>query len=297
MKAKKCGLKLNEQKEELDNFSTALFPCAIYDNELSFEQEIPWHWHDVIELIIVKKGILKLCCGEEVQIIHAHEGAFINANVLHSAYTYTSEGCEFDSLLFHIGLFSTTLDNYAQQTFIEPLIQSSLKCVVLSTMIPWQQEALQCVKKAFDYYEQEPFGYELYIRARCLDFWFFMCNNHVFTRNHDTHNQDVATQRIKGMMSYIHLYFHSNITLKDIATSVSISEREALRCFKKTIGITPIQYLMKYRMITAERRLEETDDSVTQIASECGFDSPSYFTYLFKRATNYTPRVYRNLKK
>lgn len=296
MKAKKCGLKINEQREEIDNFATALFPCAIYDNDLSFGNEIPWHWHDVIELIIVNKGTLQLCCGEEVQLIHTHDGAFINANVLHRAHAYQGESCEFDSLLFHQSLFSTTLDRFAQQSFIEPLIHSSLCCIVLTKHIPWQQEALDCIKKAFDCVEQEAFAHELYLRARCLDLWYLLSNNIHSIKKNEAMNQSINTQRIKSMMSYIHQQYRTNLALCDIAACVSISEREALRCFKKTLGITPIQYLMKYRIICAQRQLEETSSAVTQIASECGFDSPSYFTYLFKRATSFTPVAYRKLK-
>lgn len=98
------------------------------------------------------------------------------------------------------------------------------------------------------------------------------------------------------MLEYIHKHFSGDISLADIAKAADISERECLRCFRKTIQLSPIQYLLKYRIMQgAELLRRNPTDSISEIASLCGFDSPSNFARLFKRFYNYTPREYRNL--
>lgn len=83
--------------------------------------------------------------------------------------------------------------------------------------------------------------------------------------------------------------------MSDISSSAGISERECLRCFQKTIQLSPIQYLLKYRIMQgAEMLLKNPADSISETAVFCGFDSPSNFAKTFKRFYNCTPREYRN---
>lgn len=102
--------------------------------------------------------------------------------------------------------------------------------------------------------------------------------------------------RIKKMLGYIHENFPYDITLSDIASCVHVSERECIRCFQKTIHTSPIQYLLKYRIMCAADMLAGKPlESISWIAGECGFDSASNFSQTFKRFYNLTPREYRAL--
>ena len=89
----------------------------------------------------------------------------------------------------------------------------------------------------------------------------------------------------------------SNIaTLSNIAEIVNISERETLRCFKKITGESPIQYLLKYRLIRSASVLTEyPDKNISIVAEECGFDSPAYYTKKFKEFYLCSPGEYRQV--
>ena len=85
-------------------------------------------------------------------------------------------------------------------------------------------------------------------------------------------------------------------TLSNIAEIVNISERETLRCFKKITGESPIQYLLKYRLIRSASVLTEyPDKNISIVAEECGFDSPVYYTKKFKEFYLCSPREYRQV--
>ena len=107
-------------------------------------------------------------------------------------------------------------------------------------------------------------------------------------------NQD--NLRIGKMLDYIHNNFSDNLTLANIARVADIGERECLRCFQRTIQRSPIQYLLKYRIMQgADFLLKYPATSISEISSFCGLDSPSNFSKMFKRFYNCTPREYRNL--
>lgn len=78
------------------------------------------------------------------------------------------------------------------------------------------------------------------------------------------------------------------------ARAANIGERECLRCFQRTVRLSPMQYLLKYRVARgAEMLRAEPGCSVSQIAVACGFDSPSNFSKMFRRFYGLSPREYR----
>ena len=68
--------------------------------------------------------------------------------------------------------------------------------------------------------------------------------------------------------------------------------------FFQTLQISPIQYLIRYRIIkSAELLVDNPTKNIDQIGYECGFETPSYYTQLFKRYYNCTPTEFRNSQK
>lgn len=66
-----------------------------------------------------------------------------------------------------------------------------------------------------------------------------------------------------------------------------------LRCFRATIGTTPIRYLREYRIEQAANRLSNSQASIADIAAACGFQDISYFTKTFREMKGLTPKAYR----
>lgn len=83
------------------------------------------------------------------------------------------------------------------------------------------------------------------------------------------------------------------ITLRELAKFVGISESSFSRRFKSSMGITPYQYVIQERLDAAKHFLLHKDMSLAHIASATGFSSQSHFTTVFKKATKLTPLQYR----
>ena len=67
----------------------------------------------------------------------------------------------------------------------------------------------------------------------------------------------------------------------------------ALRELKEETGITPADYLAILRLEYAKEQLVQSDESLTEIASDLNFSSASHFCSAFKKRTSYTPKEYR----
>ena len=109
-------------------------------------------------------------------------------------------------------------------------------------------------------------------------------------------HQNISSIRVATILSFMEQHYPENITLSNIAETVNISERETLRCFKKITGESPIQYLLKYRLIQSASMLTEyPDKNISLVAEECGFDSPAYYAKKFKEFYLYSPNEYRQI--
>lgn len=83
------------------------------------------------------------------------------------------------------------------------------------------------------------------------------------------------------------------ITIDDICKKFYISKSTFIRVFTKYTCFSPIAYLTKLKIEKAKQLLLETENSVTDIALDCGFFDSSHLERYFKRYENTTPNYYR----
>lgn len=291
-----CRLNLDHTGHETELRGTPMFPCAAYTTDFSkcLSGDVPWHWHEEIEINVVKKGTAYLRLDGMEVMLKEHEGIFINSNVLHFATAASSEGCIMDALVFYPSLLSGTPESVFEQKYIRPLLTcKSIAGIPFFTGVEWQRQAAELIEEACILYDGEDFGYELLIREKLSTLWYLLLSHMQPFLKAGSATESQESIRIKEMMNYIQSHYHDCLTLFDIASAAHISERECLRCFQKALGTPPIQYLMKYRVSVAAEHLLTSDAPVTDIAAACGFDSPSYFTRIFKRMIGKTPSEYR----
>ena len=97
----------------------------------------------------------------------------------------------------------------------------------------------------------------------------------------------------KQMVNYINENYGDKITLQNIAEAGKVSKSKCCSLFKTYMGISPIDYVNAYRLRVSRTILEKEDTPISDVAYTCGFSSQSYFTKLFNRTFNMTPRDYR----
>ena len=298
MPIQKCQGKLNLNAEGYESKvrGSPMFPCGAYYSDMTDPtmSEIPWHWHEEIEVLAVRAGVAQLYVNGERYSLREGEGAFINSNVLHSAWAADEMGCMLNSLVFDASLLSGAMESVFEQRYVRPLLHChALPVVPFYRDAEWTCEAAQCVRGAYKACNDEEYGYELVVRGRLTQMWHLLVTNMrpVMKQASISENRDAV--RIKMMMRHLHRHYAEKISLRQIAAAANISERECLRCFKKTIGMPPMQYLLKYRVSISARLLADTALTVTEICTQAGFENASHFSKTFKYFMSCTPTVYR----
>lgn len=299
MTIKDCELELDENKYQSTSPDTLLFPCTAYltDVKHQFSGELPWHWHEEIEMLIVKKGAIKISFSGKSIILDEGQGCFINSNTLHTAHTIMNRACILNSLLFLPSLISGSVESVFNQRYVKPLIDAShISCITFKAHIDWQRRVLETLNSAYDTYEASPKGFEWSIRESLSKIWYLIIENNSTLLEQPITKHDNTLNRVKTMLKFIHSNYPYPISLSEIATSANISDRECLRCFQENLDTSPMQYLIRYRINMASKHLLETDLAITMIAQEVGMKSSSYFSKKFKQWKGFTPSEYRKQK-
>ena len=63
-----CNTSVNEQGMELVKHGTSLFPVAFYHDDLR-KEDVPWHWHEELEIFLVSEGTTEVSVGSERYIV------------------------------------------------------------------------------------------------------------------------------------------------------------------------------------------------------------------------------------
>jgi AraC family carnitine catabolism transcriptional activator len=83
------------------------------------------------------------------------------------------------------------------------------------------------------------------------------------------------------------------LPLSEIAHDVGISQRQLERLFRKYTGLTPVRYYINIRLNRARALLTQTELSIAEIASACGFNNTEHFTRSYKNYFNIVPSLDR----
>ncbi len=109
---------------------------------------------------------------------------------------------------------------------------------------------------------------------------------------HD-HKESQSNSIVKKAQNYIQENYSHDISLDDVSRAVNISPYYFSRVFKDESGENFIEYLTRVRVEKAKELLADPSLSVKLISSMCGYSDPNYFSRLFKKQTDMTPREYR----
>ena len=288
-----CDITTNAARREMTTHGTYAFPSGFYQADL-YLHPLAWHWHDEMELLVLTSGSVRFKTLSDEFIIQKGEGLFFNSGVLHAAWEHDSKEILFHSIVFHPRLIGGHEDSIFWEKYVNPLLADpSLKALHFTKNISWQKEILRLIEDSWQagYYEKEE--YEFTVRSNLSHIIALILSQNDPASLPLSEKQLRDNHRMKLMLQYIEAHLADAIEITDIAETAGISVSECLRCFKHSIGTTPIQYVKQLRIQRAAELLTYTTLSITEVAIECGFQEMSYFSKTFRQTHGCTPTEFR----
>lgn len=275
------------------------YPLSVLD--IDFTESDPfiihWHWHEDIELIYIVKGQTYVTCEEEQLLADEGDIVFINQAVRHFITPTNPEGSVLRSIIVHPSFIFGFGQLEMEKKYITPVLHdASLKHLHITPASPFYEAFHKPVMEIISLNEQKTTGFELISKASLLYIW-----KELFTlvvQTNPAPAKKIAAQdeqRVKQAILYMQEHYMESITLDNIADSILVSKSECCRCFKRTLNITPFEYLMKYRILESTKKMhQKTLESISEIAGSVGFNNTSYYNKIFKKYMSCTPTEYRS---
>lgn len=290
-------VRANALGEELYGHGTAGFPCGCYYND-PLVSEVPWHWHEELEVVYVTTGELLYLASGDSYHLHAGDAAFVNAGIPHAEIDWAGTHALEGDLVFHPRLLYGSDDSAIWEKYLKHLTaQDAPKaCAFHADGEPWEREAISCIARAHTAIADEEPYFEVTAREQLTRLCLLVLGH--ASAGDMSPRESVTTQamdRLKHMIKFIEDHYAEELTIGDIADAGNVSAREAQREFRQILGERPMEYLNNHRLFVASQLLKSTDHAVGQIAHDCGFGSQSYFSKLFSARYGHSPGQHRTL--
>lgn len=107
-------------------------------------------------------------------------------------------------------------------------------------------------------------------------------------------NKSFTSKHYKRVLDYVSEEFGNDINLDTMAARTGLSTSHFSRLFKQTIGQTPHQFVMAFRVEQAKKMLTDQTLPMIDIALSCGFADQAHFSRVFKQLTGSSPKTFRN---
>ncbi len=307
-----------KQYEEKQKHGTLELPVAVH--KMSYPQGTDaifyLHWHQEFEFLIVTQGTIRFHIEDREYLLHTGEGVFINSNFLHSAWAVDGQPCSFLAVDFRYEFLHEDIQSRFAKRYMRPVMDGRVIFPELISMqkpedygrwqvpapeepagsgqagVPgqWQMRLLEMIRELQVCWEHDMEPFELLLKSHVLGAWDLLERHSLRVKSRD---EDGSTGRLEPVISYIKQNYAEEISLADLAGILPMSEGQFCRVFKQKMKMSPMQYLMRYRILQSCLLLQDTDDKIGEIANLCGFNNISYFNKVFLQIIGCTPKEYR----
>ena len=249
-----------------------------------------YHWHVEYEIIRILTGTLTLTLDEKSFSAKAGDIIFIHGGILHSGIP--GDGCIYQCIVFDINAFQKTIPCCTH--YMQRIIHQEV--TVFHHFTEKQPEIGPAADSIFEALWHQAPGYELIVIGQFYHFFGLVFGNHYYLEGLSKARRDYKRiHQLKQVVDFIEKNYDSPLTLEQLSASVSMSPKYFCRFFSEMTHQTPMDYLNRQRIEQACYQLSSTDDSITDVAYQNGFNDLSYFIRTFKKYKGTTPGRYRRI--
>lgn len=259
---------------------------VVYDRTKLF---VANHWHRETEILYVTSGCIRLTINHQSFVGEPGDIFVINSGEMHEIY---GDGAPLDytAFVFDFDILSFSKHDFAEQTFIEPILRQEMRFV---NRIHACETMLGILRQLSEIHTQKSECYMLFTKALLVQFVARLIEERqVLSVQNPTWDSE-KKQLLKNIVAYIHENYAQKIALADMAEQFHMSPKYFCRFFKKNFNKTLVEYIGDVRIDHSLSLLDEKNIPVAEVAVACGFCNMSYFAHSFKKKIGCTPSQYK----
>ena len=235
----------------------------------------PPHIHEAVEMVYITKGTLELGVGQELYHMEKGDFAVVFPNLIHHYQVFESG----DNKALYMLVSPKLIPNY-----MEDLQTNCPACPVICKE-HLHVDIVKAVKSLVDVEKNN---------TRLIQAYVQMIFAHVFSEMDMVGKETQSSEDlIYRSVEYVAKNFREKFSLEQMARDLGVSKYVLSRLFAKTFHCNFASYVNGVRLNYALSMLEGTNESITNICYECGFESQRTFNRVFRERYRVTPREYR----
>lgn len=246
-----------------------------WDNQEPIDRQEGYPYFQWLQVV---SGAGELHLGDQKHIVRAGQGFCLFPNDPH-AYHAIQEPWDLHWLSFRGDLSSTLLrragivQSGVYSTADHDMIVTHMKNIYAMTQSGRAFLGLECSKLIYMF---------------LLDLMkVILVSSHSVEQNH---------LKLHPVFQYIETNYNKLITIKDLADCLDVTPQYLCLLFKKALKIRPMEYVNRERINRSkELMFHESEIKMHEIAHRVGFDSPSYFSSVFKRIEGLSPEQFKKI--
>ncbi|GGG53330.1 AraC family transcriptional regulator [Paenibacillus radicis (ex Gao et al. 2016)] len=247
------------------------------------------HWHPDLEFISVIEGYMSFFVNGETVHLEKGSGIFVNSKRLHYGFSSDNSDCSYIVVCINSSLLGN--DRWiGKQYWDEKFGSNTVDYIRLHDHVSWQQNALISLTQLYEEMHS-PDCNPLQLLSMALSLCANIGDHIAEVKEHAQIDQSWIY--VWKMTAFIHGNYENKIKLDDIAKAGSVSRSQCCILFDKYVGQPPNAYLIKYRIQKSCELLLHTDRSISEISISCGFQSASYYSFVFQKEMGIVPKEYR----
>ena len=267
-------------------------------NHIDFNSDIykastyHYNWHSGVEILILLKGRIDMSCNSEVFTMEPLDTIIISPQVGHATLALEEDTT---ALVIHVSkeFFQYFDPNFGMYQFVlrsdktnryNQLFTSLRHHAAQMMLLMVNGERPDCQLRLESHY-----------LALISDIYREI--DTVKTTPVHTKPVDMTVATFDKMIAYIDENYQQKIELEDIAKIGGYNVNYTSQFFKRQLGVSFLEYLLRLRLREATVRLVNSEDGVAHIASSCGFADIKAFNVAFKKHFHTTPSEYRTQAK
>jgi len=278
-------------QSEILHYENPAFPLFLIRSALSHysDKRVLCHWHKEMEFFYVEKGRPAYFVNGNIVQLNEGDIIFINSKTLHYGFSPDGEDSIYVCLVFMPSLLSP--NSFIKSSYLDPLTdEENLPYIVFSKKRSSLMKNELMTMLSLDE-EKKPTS-PLLLLSHLYSFWadFLSLRGQEKTL---TMPSTGKTLLLKKMLAFLYSHYQEKISVENIASAALIGSSYAIHLFHDYLHSSPIVYLNAFRIEKATDLLKESEMNMSEIASNVGLDSPSYFSELFRRSKGCSPRAYQ----
>lgn len=286
---------MNRESEEKRRHSSALKPFSYYKSKIpEYFAQVPLHWHGEFEINYILEGCGELICGEKRYITQAGDIIIIPPNSLHAVFPHGDNSQRYDTVVFSATMLGSADNDRCAAECIRPLVNGSYSINFrITPEHQYYSELKTTVENILSCAKGDSPQLDMLMRAELMRlFWLLAESGDIFTvEQRNSSHADL----LRPILQYITEHFQDELSIEQLADMAHISKSYFMALFKKSAGISAIEYINQMRIRSACEILRSTEKTIAEAAYECGFRNLSNFNKQFRRIAGCTPNEYRRI--